>query len=194
MAYLRTYGLIGLLLCAFGCLHVTVPSWAWADIYRYVDSQGTLHFSNVPTSPGYRLYMGEHTRGARQRSLHQYDQHILEAAHRYGVPFSLIKAIIQAESDFDPYAVSDAGACGLMQIMPETARDVGVADAFDPRDNILGGVRYFNELLSRFDGSVPLALAAYNAGPTKVRSLGRMPRIKETKQFVHRVLEYADAY
>jgi len=170
------------------------PSCTWADIYRYVDSQGTLHFSNVPTRPGYRLYIGENQRNSARRSLNRYDHYILEAAHRYGVPFSLIKAIIQAESDFDPNAVSDAGACGLMQIMPETARDVGVTDAFNPRDNILGGVRYLNGLLSRFDGNVPLALAAYNAGPTKVSSLGRMPRIKETKRFVHRVLEYSDAY
>jgi len=171
-----------------------VPSCPWADIYRYVDNQGSLHFSNVPTSPGYRLYIGENQRASAHRSLNRYDHYILEAAHKYGVPFSLIKAIIKAESDFDPYAVSDAGARGLMQIMPETARDVGVTDAFDPRDNILGGVRYFTGLLSRFDGNVPLALAAYNAGPTKVGSLGRIPRIKETKRFVDRVMEYSDGY
>jgi soluble lytic murein transglycosylase-like protein len=188
------FWLVGLWVCACGLLHVMGPGGTWADIYLYVDGQGTLHFSNVPTSPGYRLYIGEKEKGSLHRSLNRYDHYILEAAHKYGVPFSLIKAIIQAESDFDPYAVSDAGACGLMQIMPETARDVGVTDAFNPRDNILGGVRYFTELLSGFDGNVPLALAAYNAGPTRVMSLGRMPRIKETKQFVRRVLEYSGAY
>jgi len=194
MIYNRTYGLLAFWVCLCGLIQVVVPWCTWADIYRYVDSQGTLHFSNVPTSPGYRLYIDENQKGSVHRSLSRYDSYILEASQRYGVPFSLIKAIIQAESDFDPYAVSDAGARGLMQIMPGTARDVGVTDAFDPRDNILGGVRYFTWLLSRFDGNVPLALAAYNAGPTKVASLGRMPRIKETRRFVDRVMEYSGAY
>jgi soluble lytic murein transglycosylase-like protein len=101
-----------------------------------------------------------------------------------------VKAIIKAESDFNPQAVSSAGAQGLMQLMPETARDLGVSEPFDPRENILGGVRYFRGLLDQFHGSVPLALAAYNAGPNRIGPLREVPAIEETENFVRRVMEY----
>jgi soluble lytic murein transglycosylase-like protein len=194
MAHKYTFWRMGLWVCVCGLVHVLGPTLVRADIYRYVDSQGTLHFSNVPTSPGYQLYISEGPNRSVRQPPSRYDHHISEAARRYGVPFSLIKAIIKAESDFDPYAVSRKGARGLMQIMPETARDVVVGDVFDPRENILGGVRYLTELLSQFRGNVPLALAAYNAGPTKVSSLGRVPRIRETQHFVRRVMEYSGDY
>jgi len=187
---MRAIHVVILWICAHVLILLMAPVPVGADIYRYVDSKGTLHFSNVPTSPEYELYVSEGQGKTAGSSFSRFDPSISEAAHKYRVPPSLIRAIIRAESNFDPYAVSEAGACGLMQIMPETARDLGMADAFDPRDNILGGVRYFTELLRQFRGSVPLALAAYNAGPTRVSSLGSVPPIHETERFVHKVMEY----
>jgi hypothetical protein len=166
-----------------------------ADIYRYVDSQGVMCFTNVPTMPGYRIYIREATLlPADDLSTSRYDKYISEAARKHRVSFSLIKAVIKAESNFDPYAVSRSGACGLMQIMPETAKTLGIIDSFDPRENILGGARYLKELLERFQGSLHLALAAYNAGPGKVQALNRMPPIEETRSFVRRVMQYLNRY
>ena len=120
--------------------------------------------------------------------------YISEAARRHGISFSLIKAVIKAESNFDPHAVSSSGACGLMQIMPKTAKGLGISNSFDPRQNIFGGARYLKNLLTQFDGSLRLALAAYNAGPARVESLKRVPPFKETRSFVQRVMQYIDRY
>jgi soluble lytic murein transglycosylase len=165
-----------------------------ADIYRYVDGQGIICFTNVPTIPGYSIYMREGTLQPADDLSSRYDIYISEAARKHRVSFSLIKAVIKVESNFDPYAVSRSGACGLMQIMPETANDLGIINSFDPRENILGGVRYLKELLARFQGNLPLALAAYNAGPSKVQSLKRMPPIEETRSFVRMVMKYLNRY
>ncbi|NVM57474.1 MAG: lytic transglycosylase domain-containing protein, partial [Desulfobacterales bacterium] len=150
---------------AHGLTLLMVPTPAHGDIYRYVDSEGTVHFSNVPTSSKYQIYIRETPPRPALHRPSRYDPYIAEAARKHGVPFSLIRAIIKVESDFDPDAISSAGACGLMQIMPQTAKALGVMDPFDPRENIFGGVRYLKELLTQFRGSLPLALAAYNAGP-----------------------------
>lgn len=173
-----------------GTLLVCVP--VRADIYRYVDSEGIVHFTNVPTTPGYSIYMREApwTRGAHGL----YDRYISAAAHKHGISSSLIKAVIKAESNFDPRAVSKSGACGLMQIMPETAKALGVVDPFDPKENIFGGARYLKKMLVQFQGSLPLALAAYNAGPSKVQSRNGVPRIPETRSFVRRVMQYLEHY
>ncbi len=171
------------LLCA-----AAVPTYG--DIYRYVDDRGTMHFSNVPISPEYDLYIREAPAGRPYEVPSDYDPFIAEAARQYDVPFSLIKAVIKVESDFEPSAVSHVGARGLMQIMPETGRDLGLTDAFDPRENIFAGVRYLKELLTRFRGDLPLVLAAYNAGPDRVDALGRVPRIRETERFVRKVMEH----
>jgi soluble lytic murein transglycosylase len=168
---------------------VAMVSPLQGDIYRWVDNEGTMHFTNVPTSSRYEVYIREAIPKQIHPS-HRYDRYVEEAAGRYDVPVSLIKAIIKAESDFDPNAVSRSGAQGLMQLMPETAKDLGVSDAFNPRDNILGGVRYFKGLLEQFHGSIPLALAAYNAGPNRIGPLREVPRIEETERFVRRVMEY----
>lgn len=165
-----------------------------ADIYRYVDREGIIHFTNVPTVPGYRLYMREGAVLPADEAPSYYDMYIAEAARKHGVSFSLIKAVIKAESNFDPYAVSRSGACGLMQIMPETAKFLGIADPFDPRENIFAGARYLKKLLTQFQGSLPLTLAAYNAGPKKVEALRSVPPIEETQQFVRRVMRYLDRY
>ncbi|MBW2108547.1 MAG: lytic transglycosylase domain-containing protein [Deltaproteobacteria bacterium] len=174
-------------------LLLTVVTPLWADIYRWVDASGTMHFTNVPTSAKYEVYIRE-SLPAGVHPASRYDRYVREAAERFDVPFSLIKAIIRAESDFDARAVSASGARGLMQIMPETARDLGIRDCFDPRDNILGGVRYFRALLDQFNGSIPLALAAYNAGPNRIGPLREVPRIEETERFVRKVMEFFYSY
>ena len=175
-----------------GTLFVSVP--AHGDIYRYVDRGGTVHFTNVPTVPAYRLYMREGALLSVDEASSYYDMYIAEAARKHGVSFSLIKAVIKAESNFDPDAVSRSGACGLMQIMPETAKFLGIADPFDPRENIFAGARYLKKLLQQFQGSLPLTLAAYNAGPKKVEALKAVPPIEETQQFVRRVMRYLKRY
>jgi hypothetical protein len=114
---------------------------------------------------------------------------VTEAANTYRLPPSLILSVIRMESNFVPWAVSPKGAMGLMQLMPGTAADLGVKDPFCPRENIMGGSRYLRQLINCFDGSLPLAVAAYNAGPHRVVEAGhQVPEIRETKQFVNKVL------
>jgi soluble lytic murein transglycosylase-like protein len=114
---------------------------------------------------------------------------IIEAAQLYQLPVSLIVALIRQESDFVHQAVSPKGAMGLMQLMPGTAASLGVRDPFDPRENVLAGCRYFRLLLDYFQGSIPLALAGYNAGYHRVVSAGcQVPNIKETQEFVTQVM------
>ena len=119
-----------------------------------------------------------------------FEELIEAAAKRHNLPAQLIKAVIWAESNFDPKAVSSAGAKGLMQLMDATAKALGVEDSFDPAQNIEGGVTYLRRLLDRY-GDVSLALAAYNAGPGAVDRYGGIPPYAETQTYVRRVLEAA---
>ena len=131
----------------------------------------------------------------RQKKNEKKYQHlVLEAAERYEVEPEIIKAIIMAESGFNPKAVSKVGARGLMQLMPRTAKVLGVKDSFKPDHNIDAGVRYFKQLLDRFDGKIKLALAAYNAGSYNVRKYNGIPPFKATQIYVDKVLKYYRAY
>jgi len=164
-----------------------------ADIYKYVDKNGVIHFTNVPTSSSneYRLYVKEgSSRYSRIYSTNKYDNLITEASRRHGVSFSMVKAIVKAESDFNPRAVSKKGAKGLMQIMPENYKLLRIRNPFNPRENIMGGTRYFKQMLDRFNGKTTLALAAYNAGPSAVDTHKRIPPYKETRDYVEKVMRY----
>jgi soluble lytic murein transglycosylase-like protein len=123
-----------------------------------------------------------------------YHDHIVAAGQRHQVDTALIKAIIMAESGYDPRAVSHRGAKGLMQLMPGTARDLGVPDVFDPEHNIHGGVKYFRFLLDEVDGQVRLALAAYNAGLYNVKKYEGVPPFKATRRYIRKVMKYYRQY
>ena len=187
------------LTCIFSVMLVfgsSVSSFAVGDIYKYIDEKGVIHFTNVPTDPTYQynLFIREMTKKSpltiSRYSSNVYDEMITEASRKHGVSFPLLKAVIKVESDFNPRAVSRAGALGLMQIMPENAKAFRMRDPFDPRENILTGTQYFRELLEQFNGKLQLALAAYNAGPNVVARYNTIPPIKETEEYVERVLKY----
>jgi soluble lytic murein transglycosylase-like protein len=171
----------------FIVLMSTLLTDADAAMYSFVDQYGRLHFSNVPADPRYREVPGyEALRKAAV--LGRYGEFIRSAAERYNLDPELIKAIIKVESSFNPYAVSEKGAMGLMQLMPETAEEMKVGAPFEAGENIMGGSRYLRKLLNLFDGDLRLGLAAYNAGPSRVLANGAIPKIPETERYVEKVL------
>lgn len=192
---MRFTAMIGILFFA-----AMVPTPALADIFLYIDNEGVMHFSNAPTHNRYRVYMkeGSSTPAEIEKSAKpdtdKYDLLITESCGLHGVDFALVKAIIRAESSFDPYAISSKGAEGLMQLMPETSKKLNVANPFDPHENIKGGVKHLKYLLDRFNYDLRLSLAAYNAGETTVAQVNGVPNYRETKSYVAEVLRYYKEY
>ena len=176
------------ILCAVIILFIAVIP-VFADIYMYIDNDGVLHFTNTPTSSDYKIYIKE-KKLSNTGSIDIYDSFIEEASKRHGVSFPLIKALIKAESNFNPRAVSKAGALGLMQIMPKNVNALKISDPFNPLENIMGGTRYFRQMLEKYEGKLQLALAAYNAGPNMVDNYNGIPPLKETQNYVKKVMEY----
>ena len=183
-------------------------STAGAEMYALVGEDGSVTITDTRSDVRMRPYApgdlerwamrqpGVPHRARRLSRPHQegrFDALIAAAASKYGVPFALVKAVVAAESGFEPKALSRAGAQGLMQLMPETARELGVTDGFNPAQNIDGGTRYLARLRQLF-GNDRLAIAAYNAGPGRVRRAGRVPNIAETRAYVRKVLRLARAY
>lgn len=161
-------------------------------LYSYSNEEGVRVFTNIaPTSPVFDLKIIGAVPAPEppppsppKTKAEAYDPIIEKYATNYRVDASLIKSIIATESDFNPKAVSPKGARGLMQLMPETAKRLGVENSFDPEQNIQGGVKHFRTLLDTFNQDVSLSLAAYNAGENLVQRIGRIPAIKETQEYV----------
>ncbi len=162
-------------------------------IYRYVDEKGVIHFTDSPPVKEARLVSRDsprqRTSKRRIRRLSRGEMNSLaeRKAREYGLSPELVKSVIEVESNWDPRARSRKGALGLMQLMPETAKELGVRNPFDPEANIDGGTRYLKYLIERF-GDLELALAAYNAGPTVVEKYGMVPPIRETREYVRKIL------
>lgn len=203
-------------LSLFIILFVFLPGVVSAAMYSYVDARGVVHYTNVSAdararikngkeikmkkmstgrfSSGQKLFSAKYRRAQRPVSEKAVHAHINRAASKHKVDPLLIRAIIKTESDFNPYAVSTKGAQGLMQLMPGTAKDLRVADPFNAQQNIEGGTRYFSKLLHSYHGNIELSLAAYNAGPGRVKPYGTIPKIPETVKYVSKVMKYYDAY
>jgi hypothetical protein len=187
------------------CVSLCQPRCSSADIYQYTDDDGVVHFSNVGVSTG-KKYRTIKSAPAKKRATTRptalsrtsrstsnnpsaYDRIINSACTRHGVDPALVQAIVKVESDFDPYALSRKGAMGLMQLMPQTAAAMNVGNSFNPHDNIDGGVKYLRYLLDRYEGNLPLALAAYNAGETAVKKWGTIPPYRETQNYVKKIMK-----
>jgi len=177
---------------------------ALADIFTFTDENGVVHFTNIASSDKrYKLLRKEGDNPApaarmvasnwlpSEALIQRYAPIIDTASRAYGVDKNLVHAVISAESAYNPVALSKAGAMGLMQLMPQTARRYGVKNIYDPSENIHGGVRYLKDLLVMFNGNVELAVAAYNAGENAViRAGNKIPPYAETVHYVPKVLGY----
>jgi soluble lytic murein transglycosylase-like protein len=180
-----------------------VVGTAHADIYKHVDENGVISFSNAKGSPG-ALYAKATKKAPKVEPFmpsdtspdrfHRYDAFIRQAAMLYQIPEALVRAVIKVESNYDPRAISPANARGLMQLIPETAERMMVRDIHDPRQNIFGGVRYLRVLANLFNGDLELTIAAYNAGENAVIRHGGIPPYAETQQYVVKVLGYYRHY
>ena len=186
---MRTFWLL-----PFVCLAIAQP--AFAQIYTWRDDAGHLVLSNQPRAgatematyavPGPSMIRTT-TRPTKAAARAQYDDLIEHHAANHGLSPDLVRAVIQAESGFNPRAVSSKGAIGLMQLMPATAGELGVSDPFRPDDNIRAGVSYLAQLMARYNKNLELALAAYNAGPRSVERYGAVPPFRETRDYVKKI-------
>ena len=186
-----------------------------AEIFKFIDKDGAVHYTNAPTTvqstpvnlppltqvnfqkyfPIYRGYQpAVFSPLSNLTNQTAYDPHIKLTCRLYGLDCNLVKAVIRAESGFNPAAISPKGAMGLMQLMPGTSRDLGVVNPFDPQQNIDGGARYLRMMLDRFNNNTALALAAYNAGPEAVAKHGGIPPIDETQIYVKTVMDFYERY
>jgi hypothetical protein len=200
----RFMGWKSMLVTGSVALLMTVSLAAAGDIYRFMDEEGVEHYTDVPTDRRFKIFMRDLKKDKKLRtsfnlarygrSSEEFEPIINQCSSDYGVDRSLVKAVIHAESSFNSQAVSHKGAVGLMQLMPGTAQDLKVVNSFDPQDNIRGGVRYLRFLLDTFKGDVTLALAAYNAGLSKVARYGGIPPYEETRNYVSRVLALQKNY
>jgi soluble lytic murein transglycosylase-like protein len=184
--------LAGLLL--FFAMSFWSPFTAGATVAAYMDVQGNLHYVRGKSGRTNKKIASNRLlpRSAREANPQTINAFIQVAATEHGVDPFLIKAIIKAESNFDPTAVSPKGAQGLMQLMPATARDLQVTDPFDPQENISGGAKYLRFLLDSYGWDVVLSLAAYNAGPGNVKNT--IPKIPETRIYITKVLDNYHSY
>lgn len=181
---------------------------ARADIFRYVDKDGVEHYTNIqPSNRGWQRIIRTPGTAPRARAsgrgslrapdpqrVRRYDAYIREAAFVYRLPEAFVRAVMRVESNFYPEAVSHRGAMGLMQLMPGTATAMGVLDAFDPRQNVLGGARFLRVLANSFGGDLVRTIAAYNAGPGAVERYKGIPPYAETRRYVQRVLTHYYEY
>jgi len=174
------------------------PLQGMCGIYGYVDESGVFHFTNIKPANNkkYRVIVPDSPKPAlgfyaKTVNTDQYDSLIKQHSFNHGVDPTLVKAVMKAESNFNSQAVSPKGAQGLMQLMPDTARHMSVYDPFDPDDNIRGGTKYLRLLDDTFQGNLELILAAYNAGPNRVKEHNmNVPPFEETRNFIKRVKHF----
>ncbi len=194
---MSTFGRQAALTLAVIALAAAFPVAASAQIYSWRDAEGRLVLSDRPLATVTRTFavreaaMVRSTRKVSWIRVADYDGLIATHAARHGIRVDLVRAVIQTESAFNPRARSVKGALGLMQLMPQTATDLGVINPFDPAENIRAGVTYLRHLLDRYNNNEELALAAYNAGPTAVDRYGSVPPYRETKNYLARVRDTA---
>ena len=176
------------------------PVVSGADIYRYVDGDGVVHFSNTQPDEKFSLYLREGPKAVPQApasaipGANWMTGYVDRYSRANDLPPALVHAIIKAESNGQRKAVSRKGAMGVMQLMPFTSKRLRVADPFDPIENIEGGIKYIKELLVTFEGNLTNTVAAYNAGPAAVRKYGGVPPYQETRLYVRRVMDLYRQY
>ncbi len=190
------------------------PGVSCGKIYTYVDEKGVIHFTNVPTDSAtiHRQQSRQENSVKNRKSIKRVsikkrsrkrvspyysqayekvlDKYIRAISSYFGVDYRLVKAVVRAESGFNPHAISPKGAIGLMQLMPDTAFEMGIYNPRHPLHNLIGGVKYLKQMLKEFNNNLILALAAYNAGPNAVRKYGGVPPYRETREYIRRVLKY----
>ncbi len=175
-----------------------LPLSAFSAIYAYVDDSGTSHFTNIiPHGKKFRVVISDRIKYVVSRVFNNtaYDVIIERHSQLHGVDPRLVKAVMKAESNFNPNAMSHKGAQGLMQLMPDTARLMKVDNPWDPDENIRGGIKYLKYLDETFGGNLDLVLAAYNAGPARVKEYNmNIPPYDETRTYVQRVKSYYNSF
>ena len=184
-------------LLTFNLLLLLVTGAA-ADIFKYVDADGVVHFTNDPPTKKFKLYRRE---GRKAQHLNigrstpsAYVDIISRNCEKYSLEEGLVHAVIKAESNYNSSAVSKKGALGMMQLMPGTARLLNVDNPLDAEENIGGGSRYLRQMLDEFNGNLDFAIAAYNAGPNAVKRHGGIPPYEETRTYVKKVKQYLSTY